>query len=266
MMCVVALMMLRIGVGHVIPNALHFNYRIPLLRTPIEQLSKYDRRLRANVQRTIRIHSKSRPSPTIYFFDDSECEALIREVADAETASYFANEAEGMYRSDMCRAAGLYRYGGLYFDNDMQTLVSAWDRLRPTVQFVTVHDVEERYFFQSFMGSTPRSELMLTYLFGLRAHYRGTHVLNGLLGVQALRIAYTAHAHDPRLREVQLWNEVDNSKTHHRRDRLWGWEKLCDYLVVDDEDRPVFWSRMVGSPKCRDLLDVNRTLVTNLSI
>jgi len=236
-----------------IPNHLHFNYRVNLFEA--SALTTHEENLRANVRKTIRKHSKSRPSPTVHFFDDQECARLIAVAADEETARYFKEETEGMYRSDMCRAAGLWRYGGLYFDNDMQTLASSWDRLRPTAQFVTVRDFERRYFFQSFLGSAPKLELMRTYLFGMRAHYRGTHVVHGLLGVQVLRIAYDAHLRDPTLADAQLWSEVDNSKTHHLRERLWGWEKLCDYLVVDDGDRPIFWSRMVGSPKCRDLFE-----------
>jgi hypothetical protein len=60
-------------------------------------------------------------SVPIDYYTDQDCLQLLQEV-EPRLVSPFQNETFGAYKSDICRAAALYKTGGHYHDNDLVTV------------------------------------------------------------------------------------------------------------------------------------------------
>lgn len=141
-----------------IPSVLHFNHRINLLTacnvtgskcTTEEEESAY------NVRHIISLH----PGAAVRYFDDTACRSAIDQVHPSLSADYLS-EADGRFRSDMCRLATLSLYGGLYFDNDLGCSVDMRALFLPNTSFMTITATDHessgvRGFFQAFVAASP---------------------------------------------------------------------------------------------------------------
>jgi hypothetical protein len=238
-----------------IPHRLIFTSKTNLLHDTLED----DRRLAENVRNTVAVQSGGVPT-AVDFFTDTECEALLagtealsRPEERAELVERFRGEAQGRYRGDMCRAAALYRTGGLYLDVDLVSRRSVWPLIGGS-SFVTVRERESDCFFQAFIGATPRHPLLAKYLAFTLEYYRGERGLSpgcAHIGPSLLRQARDAL---PDI-DVQLLQERRISQDF----RAWWTTPLqpgvqCDlddYVVVEPTSGAVpFYSRLSGVNYC----------------
>ena len=72
-----------------------------------------------NVQRTVRMHRNV--SHTMYTDDD--CLEVLLEQKRHALVHAFRHEKYAPFKSDICRAAALFKEGGFYLDNDIATEV-----------------------------------------------------------------------------------------------------------------------------------------------
>jgi hypothetical protein len=100
------------------------------------------------------------------FHTDAQCRRLLAEL-EQELGSLvvgFDSYTDGRIRSDMCRLAMLWRYGGFYFDNDIQPLVDVTQRISSRARFVTSTSAQlfgnPPGFFQAFVASEPRHPIL----------------------------------------------------------------------------------------------------------
>lgn len=113
---------------------------------------------------------------TSVFFDDVQCASLISELgnikSDPDMITSFYKYKDGRIRSDMCRLAMLWRYGGYYFDNDIRLLDNVVDTLLPTTQLVTCKNTDifnnVPGYFQAFLASVPNNPVI-----GKALHFHG---------------------------------------------------------------------------------------------
>ena len=73
-----------------------------------------------NVQRTVRMHRNV--SHTMYTDDD--CLEVLLEQKRHALVHAFRHEKYAPFKSDICRAAALFKEGGFYLDNDVAPEVS----------------------------------------------------------------------------------------------------------------------------------------------
>lgn len=149
------------------------------------------------------------------YLDDAGCRALLREL-EAELdlrermARAFDAYKDGRIRSDMCRAAMLYKHGGYYFDDDLVAVRDVTRVLHPQTRFASVTTV--RMFgnapglFNAFVAAAPRHPVLEH---ALRLHTRWPHMtaaeqrrvtrgvpLRPNIGTVLLRDALRAHLGD----------------------------------------------------------------------
>ena len=58
----------------------------------------------------------------VYFWDDETCIRELQQLKDFhgnKLAEGFRSFKNGRFKSDLCRLAQLYKYGGYYFDTDL---------------------------------------------------------------------------------------------------------------------------------------------------
>jgi hypothetical protein len=146
----------------IIPRVALFNHRVNLIEGPL-QLYPSEAALRRNVLNTLNVTGMR-----AVFYDDAQCRALL---ADLETewelrwlAESFDRSPDGRIRSDMCRLAMLWRFGGYYFDTDMLVLRNVSNYVYPFTRFATCKATNvfsnPKGFFQSFVASAPRHPVL----------------------------------------------------------------------------------------------------------
>lgn len=253
-----------------IPRRLLFTYKWKIFddkRTP--------QHVSDNVQQTIKAyrHYWRGKDVEVVILDDAECLVHVNVTAPF-LVPYFQREYMGAYKSDICRVCYLLRYGGYYFDVDMETIQPYG--AEPNVTFVTVYEASSnRYFFQSFLASAPNNpilrqslqEIKLFYDQNMRRRVGAAHLH---MGPYTLKQAYekviqnspsmavkdssaatmpttTTTTTTTLLQEVNL---MDDPTRFPNLTRRVGKGCCCNY-VVTDSTTAYFRSRMVGAgPHC----------------
>lgn len=234
-----------------IPRRLIFTYEWDLLakREPIK--------LYENVQRTIHGYQslwEDEGGVEVVMLDDVACLEHVQ-IAAPFLVPYFNSTKTGAYRSDICRVCYLWRFGGYYFDVDME-LVQPYTA-DPGKAFVTVVDLDNRNFFQSFLASTPRHPVLFQSFLQIKAFFESTTRFPPyiLMGPYSLKQGYEALGgkHNDLLHDTSTFlAEKDNNKLHppfqmeQRKPR--GIGCCCDVVVISTATGVVyFWSRIVGA-------------------
>jgi hypothetical protein len=146
-----------------IPRVALFNHRVNLLLELVPSLHAGEAALRRNVLRTLNVTGMR-----AVFYDDAQCRALLADL-EAEwelrwLAESFDRSPDGRIRSDMCRLAMLWRFGGYYFDTDMLVLRNVSEYVYPFTRFATCKATSvfanPKGFFQSFVASVPRHPML----------------------------------------------------------------------------------------------------------
>jgi hypothetical protein len=276
-----------------IPHNLWFTYSNNILETK-EPKQYYDNVLNSIDKYAASFLQKQKASPPdamnkvddnhqvrVTCMDDAYCETLIYHVAPLLT-TFFLTEMNGSFKGDICRVAALYKFGGYYFDVDMEVIepyIAPMEAKngKGDIFFTTAWDVSQRSFFQSFMGCSPGHpivakalDLMLQHYKGERPEWKGTIIM----GPVTLEEAYRQHtgsfkAGDTRLNDARL---QPYSKDHQRlmatttfmlkevnlytklfrlARRTTGAGDLCNMIVINPNTKvPHFYSRIVGSSNC----------------
>ena len=149
---------------HTIPRIALFNHKINLL-----QNKTYDTEIYDNIQRTLKIVEPYK----VIFYSDDDCHYLLGELEDEWNMKALQNTyvmlLDGRIKSDMCRLAMLWKYGGFYFDNDIFLLQDLTKNILPTTEFVTCKTTtlirNTPGFFQAFIGSIPRNKVLKQALY-----------------------------------------------------------------------------------------------------
>ena len=266
-----------------IPRRLVFTYKWNLLEYPeprhvyenvLHTIDTYRQYWKQIDARDAPQQQQQQPNMQVVFLDDVDCLYHIESTAPF-LKQLFLQETDGSYKSDICRAAFLVRYGGYYFDVDMQVVQPFV--APPGVQFVTVKDAARENFFQSFLATTAQNFILKRSL-----HETGFYYAEGLrkederivlLGPYTLQQAFDKEEgeqnpgnnavvsssssslsssstslmkrHVSILQEINL-EEVPHKYTHIPRRE--GEGCCCNYAVVKDET-VYFYSRIVGAGK-----------------
>merc|ERR1719428_2772903 len=101
------------------------------------------------------------PGSKVIFHNDTECKTLISKVHSAKLAAYFDQEKSGAFKSDICRLAMLYQYGGYYLDNDIETITDISSVVPGDASFVSALAAYQpnprcQEVWNAFIGSTPK--------------------------------------------------------------------------------------------------------------
>jgi mannosyltransferase OCH1-like enzyme len=191
-----------------IPHILFFTFSKTYHDTPKE--------LRDNVDNSVRRYRKlwNEPSAPFYYLTDEDCQAILMRVYPS-LVKHFKGERQGMYKSDICRVAVLYEFGGYYHDVDMRVVQAV--PLHETTEFSTVYAAElstPTSFFQSFLASRKQHPILYEALKRIEQIYReGVVGKNGFLGTTTLFDAY--HGLNDSVREhTQLFNEANLDDNH----------------------------------------------------
>lgn len=155
---------------YAIPRVALFNHKINLLHN-----KTYDPVMFENIHRTLKMIAPYK----VIFFSDDDCHRLLGELEDEwnmrALQDTYVMLLDGRIKSDMCRLAMLWRYGGFYFDNDIFLLQDLTKNILPATEFVTCKTTtlirNTPGFFQAFVGSKPRNKVLKQAL-----HYHTTWV------------------------------------------------------------------------------------------
>eukprot|EP00439_Symbiodinium_sp_Y106_P028669 s1035_g3.t1 len=88
----------------------------------------------------------------VYFYDDKDCTDELRKMDDFDgdkLADGFGRFQNGRFKSDLCRLAQLYTYGGYYFDTDILPVTSVRKVLEPETTFATARSTFQGDVFQA---------------------------------------------------------------------------------------------------------------------
>jgi hypothetical protein len=118
----------------------------------------------------------------VFFHNDTNCIVLLEQLESTNgvfngtsLVSAFQSYVDGRIRSDMCRVAMLWKYGGYYFDNDLVLLQDVTRYLLPSTTFATVMTARQHFgnpagLFNAFVASAPRHPILTRALI-LHARY-----------------------------------------------------------------------------------------------
>eukprot|EP00400_MALV-I_sp_L67-5_P000624 gene624-338_t len=191
-----------------IPNNLLFTYKFPLVEVygleqhnlatgvpasagfkAVDGLKGTDHYLASNVLKTIDMYRHASTTngnalqqvPMVYFLDNNDCMKLLEYSGQKNLLYVFKYERAGMYKGDICRAAMLWRYGGFYFDVDLEARSPIYPLLNRDSQFTSVREISMRgkwlnygpgAFFQAFIATPPRHPVMNFTFDAMLAWYR----------------------------------------------------------------------------------------------
>lgn len=221
-----------------VPRILWFTYETNILLTREPNL------FYQNVLHTIEaynnswsgtIHeSKDKNDFQVRFLDDTECSEIVQEAYSALSV-YFAQETNGAFRGDICRAAALYLHGGYYFDVDMEVIKAyiVQDRFVPLSHLITHQDpisnlsvVEPSIFvsalnadrnriFQSFIATTAYNPILRNSFEKMMDFYEGrnldcTPMNDCLMGTATMLLAYEQHIQE-QFTQQQHHEDSDNN-------------------------------------------------------
>ena len=110
-----------------------------------------------------------------YVWTDETCKKRLRRNMPF-LLQRFKKEQYGPYKSDMCRLAVLYEYGGIYVDNDI-LITRAFPELFPILrrrELVTVKEALDSGIMQGFIATIPRHPVVMQCAQIMRYVRRGT--------------------------------------------------------------------------------------------
>jgi len=240
-----------------IPHNIFYTYKDDILKTKAPPLIYWNLMNTTHAYRTL----WDEPNATVYMLTDEDCRVLVNGT-EPRLVAHFDAEQKGMYKADICRVAALFEKGGYYFDIDMKVIQPI--HLDADVSFSTVQEYvgsrkkkpanETANFFQSFLASEPRSEILRRALDYMLGHYNGTRSIGAdYVGTRTLKDAFYDTSPEVRGR-TKLLEEVRLGKSdlYPSLERPKG-RGLCDFVVHDPEEKEAyFYSRGVGMGKfCR---------------
>lgn len=155
----------RAGNSPRIPAIVHFNYKIDLHidddSFDFGDVSKDDRDLLQVLKKNCKhtVDTFGGDVDKVYFYDDRDCRDELRKLDDFDgdkLADGFGRFQNGRFKSDLCRLAQLYKYGGYYFDTDILPVTSVRRVLEPETTFATARSTFKGVFLQAFLAATPK--------------------------------------------------------------------------------------------------------------
>ncbi|OLP93190.1 hypothetical protein AK812_SmicGene24931 [Symbiodinium microadriaticum] len=146
-----------------IPPIVLFNYKFNLLNASKAQLKSdpMHKLVLKNVKHTIALFGGD--VEQVHFYDDDQCVKELKKLHQFnghKLAEGFLSLRHGKYKSDICRLAQLWRYGGYYFDTDILPVKSMRAYLDPDTTFASVRSMCKKEIFQAFLAATPHNELI----------------------------------------------------------------------------------------------------------
>jgi hypothetical protein len=174
----------------------------------------------------------------ILIWTDTECVGVITEVYPA-ALPMFHKAKEGMYKADVCRYALLYKYGGLYVDDDIEFVESPFAPLHCSDQFVVPLEPGKKAMFQAYIAVRAKHPVMLTTLASIARENR----------VSSNR-KYLKNALDDWDKVGRGTRRLIESKIN-KGDRLYtGLGSNCDCVVRNSEWNVFFRSHVAWSHSC----------------
>jgi len=214
--------------------------------------------LKANVHKTIRIYKemlykKWKQDVNVNIYDDTQCRPILAEVFP-KLVPYFDTEKKGMYRGDMCRVALLWKYGGYYFDLDIEVIRPV--DLSLDVEFASSfeypRDGQVHGIFQAFLASRSNHPILMKSFEKMLLWYERPDERGTIMGTEAMFHAFNEAKN--RGRTVMLEEVKGNSELG-----LKDWSKRlmssegCLMIVRSSESHSLsyFYSRILGiEPNC----------------
>jgi hypothetical protein len=140
-------------------------------------MTKEERLLANNVLKTIKKYRDEstswgnglQPVQRVFFYDDALCRDALQKEEQTQLLTIFDNEQQGMYKGDICRIAMLHRFGGFYFDVDLETREPVYKLMNANTHFSTIRESSMNgetslkpngVFFQAFIASAPRHNIL----------------------------------------------------------------------------------------------------------
>jgi mannosyltransferase OCH1-like enzyme len=131
-----------------IPKIIFRTSRYALKDLPKEVLELYENEMANN------------PSYTLYYFDNKDCEEFIILEYGIPTFDYYSQLIPTAFQADFWRYLILYKYGGIYLDFTMHTLVP-FDEIIKEYKEVYVRDTCDICgVYNAFIGAKPQAQLI----------------------------------------------------------------------------------------------------------
>eukprot|EP00440_Ansanella_granifera_P068944 gb/GFBE01074791.1/.p1 GENE.gb/GFBE01074791.1/~~gb/GFBE01074791.1/.p1 ORF type:complete len:494 (+),score=104.50 gb/GFBE01074791.1/:1-1482(+) len=263
--------------AHAIPLQLLFTHKVNVLAMSEDDLAEDPkaRVLRKNLLHTVASFPDIRSS-NIHFWDDSDCQEGIRglRIHDAfQLTLDFVEESAEEVKSDLCRLAMLYKFGGYYFDTDVLPVVDMLQHVSSDTTFATVLAHDKNDYFQSFIAATHSHPVIGTALKEFKSWYdqlwstSQSHAAEGRAGA-LLRKAYATWSrkaaekhrvvHFGTQHVSQFFEEAPLAALGSQRFSNYGVEFMgtsggnCDYAVVDNSSSTlIMYSRVFDSENDR---------------
>mmetsp|Transcript_126652 Transcript_126652/g.300939 ORF Transcript_126652/g.300939 Transcript_126652/m.300939 type:complete len:330 (+) Transcript_126652:55-1044(+) len=250
-----------------IPPIVLFNYKFNLLNASKAQLKSdpMHKLVLKNVKHTIALFGGD--VEQVHFYDDDQCVKELKKLHQFnghKLAEGFLSLRHGKYKSDICRLAQLWRYGGYYFDTDILPVKSMRAYLDPDTTFASVRSMCKKEIFQAFLAATPHNELIGENLriFGewlqKRQHNSegsniGPRLMWGSLQESGSEFKKASHVLTGS-QKIQLFQENSIKLWKHGKESISGlmpghskWHD-CNIAVVDqDTDEVVMYPRVIST-------------------
>jgi hypothetical protein len=173
-----------------------------------DSLEEMPEAIQNNVHKTLALNSKSPQPLTLRWFGDTACRKYIKQNYDDELLGFFDHAKVGAYRSDICRAAVLYKEGGFYLDVDLEMAVPVSDLADQTTTFASAFTKENNDVFNAVIVTVPRSEIMEETLKQIRKWFRSKTEPKGLMGTQTMFLGMQDATH----KSCNVTNLMDKKK------------------------------------------------------
>lgn len=215
------------------------------------------------MERTIAKH----PNAIVKFYTDSQCEHLITNVHSRNLATNFRKEHHGPYKSDICRLAMLYKWGGMYLDNDLEVVGDIRDHIPDDASFASVIELDSKTnVFQAFVAARP-SHLLIQRALNATATMYARHgrwqgnswmgpkimgsALRSWVGSDRLNVGWNMAAAAGRTDGVYLFQESRDVRRFALKPRQ-GRGCCCNVFIADSKEA-IAWSRFVGASQFCDV-------------
>lgn len=135
-------------------------FKIPpklFLTAKYESEDAAPRDIRENVQKLRSLN----PDLEVVWYGNHKCEELMKSFADPRFEQRFESLSSGMYKSDLCRAAYLYRNGGFYSDLDVAMEKPFQELVTPETSFMAAHEAgNATNLLNALMGTAPNHPIL----------------------------------------------------------------------------------------------------------
>ena len=239
-----------------IPHKIWFTHENNILETKKPQ-HYYDNIMRTiNAYKTLWNSSTSIPTE-VHFLVNTNCTEYLGMI-DPLLRKAFVDEERGDLKTDLCRTAALYLYGGYYFDVDMEVVQPL--NLSDKVSFSTSMSGSYPIFFNSFIASTPRHPVLKAALASFYQYYvnrtgfcRQTgEGFENVVGCCTLWDGYQATPVQDRGETFIMQEEHLQHGKYPNLPKRGYKDPDCDFVVHHDASHQVyFYSRIVGSGHCQ---------------